>query len=81
MSIGIYMPMDTGKIQGMQITASGKEKLIFLRECSHPFVLFPFFLYHSFIGINLTSFIIVINGTEPDPTNGTVRGYFYVPIG
>ena len=24
--------MDTGKIQGMQITASGKERLIFLRE-------------------------------------------------
>ena len=31
-SIGIYTPMDTGKIQGIQITASGKEKLIFLRE-------------------------------------------------
>ena len=31
-SIGIYTPMDTGKIQGMQITASGKEKLVFLRE-------------------------------------------------
>ena len=31
-SIGIYTPMDTGKIQGMQITASGKERLIFLRE-------------------------------------------------
>jgi len=31
-SIGIYTPMDTGKIQGMQITASGKEKLIFLRD-------------------------------------------------
>jgi uncharacterized protein YhbP (UPF0306 family) len=31
-SIGIYTPMDTGKIQGMQITASGKDKLIFLRE-------------------------------------------------
>jgi general stress protein 26 len=31
-SIGIYTPMDTGKVQGMQITASGKEKLIFLRE-------------------------------------------------
>jgi hypothetical protein len=31
-SIGIYTPMDTGKIQGMQITASGKENLIFLRE-------------------------------------------------
>ncbi len=31
-SIGIYTPMNTGKIQGMQITASGKERLIFLRE-------------------------------------------------
>ena len=31
-SIGIYTPMDTGKIQGMQITASGKERLIFLIE-------------------------------------------------
>ena len=31
-SIGIYTPMDTGKIQGIQITASGKERLIFLRE-------------------------------------------------
>ncbi len=31
-SIGIYTPMDTGKIQGMQITASGKERLIFLRK-------------------------------------------------
>jgi uncharacterized protein YhbP (UPF0306 family) len=31
-SIGIYTPMDTGKVQGMQITASGKERLIFLRE-------------------------------------------------
>ena len=31
-SIGIYTPMDTGKIQGMQISASGKEKLVFLRE-------------------------------------------------
>ena len=31
-SIGIYTPMDTGKIQGMQITASGEERLIFLRE-------------------------------------------------
>ena len=30
-SIGIYTPMDTGKIQGMQITASGKEGLIFMR--------------------------------------------------
>ena len=31
-SIGIYTPMDTGKIQGMQISASGKERLIFLRD-------------------------------------------------
>ncbi|MHA1804417.1 MAG: pyridoxamine 5'-phosphate oxidase family protein [Promethearchaeota archaeon] len=31
-SIGIYTPMDSGKIQGMQITASGKERLIFLEE-------------------------------------------------
>jgi hypothetical protein len=31
-SIGIYTPLSEGKIQGMQITASGKEKLIFLRE-------------------------------------------------
>ncbi|TFG26846.1 MAG: pyridoxamine 5'-phosphate oxidase family protein [Promethearchaeota archaeon] len=31
-SIGIYTPMDTGKIQGMQITASGKERLLFLKE-------------------------------------------------
>jgi len=31
-SIGIYTPMGTGKIQGVQITASGKDKLIFLRE-------------------------------------------------
>ncbi|MFW9988601.1 MAG: pyridoxamine 5'-phosphate oxidase family protein [Candidatus Odinarchaeota archaeon] len=31
-SIGIYTPMSEGKIQGMQITASGKERLIFMRE-------------------------------------------------
>ena len=31
-SIGIYTPMDTGKIQGMQITATGKERLLFLKE-------------------------------------------------
>ncbi|MFX1389598.1 MAG: pyridoxamine 5'-phosphate oxidase family protein [Promethearchaeota archaeon] len=31
-SIGIYTPMSEGKIQGMQITASGSEKLIFLKE-------------------------------------------------
>lgn len=36
-SIGIYTPMDTGKIQGMQITASGKERLIFLREGNDDF--------------------------------------------
>ncbi len=31
-SIGIYTPMGAGKVQGMQITASGREKLIFLKE-------------------------------------------------
>ena len=31
-SIGIYTPLSEGKIQGMQITASGREKLIFLTE-------------------------------------------------
>jgi len=31
-SIGIYTPLSEGKIQGMQITALGKENLIFLRE-------------------------------------------------
>ncbi|MFW9952676.1 MAG: pyridoxamine 5'-phosphate oxidase family protein [Candidatus Thorarchaeota archaeon] len=36
-SIGIYTPMDTGKIQGMQITASGKKRLIFLREGDEDF--------------------------------------------
>ena len=36
-SIGIYTPMDTGKIQGMQITASGKNRLIFLREGDEEF--------------------------------------------
>ena len=36
-SIGIYTPMDTGKIQGMQITASGKERLIFLKEGEEEF--------------------------------------------
>ena len=29
--------MDTGKIQGMQITASGKNKLIFLRDGDEEF--------------------------------------------
>lgn len=36
-SIGIYTPMDTGKIQGMQITATGKERLIFLRKGDQEF--------------------------------------------
>ena len=31
-SIGIYTPMDTGKIQGMQITATGSERLILMKE-------------------------------------------------
>ncbi|MFW9941087.1 MAG: pyridoxamine 5'-phosphate oxidase family protein [Candidatus Thorarchaeota archaeon] len=31
-SIGIYTPLSEGKIQGMQITASGRDKLIFLKE-------------------------------------------------
>ncbi len=31
-SIGIYTPLDTGKIQGMQITAKGNNNLIFLEE-------------------------------------------------
>ena len=31
-SIGIYTPMSEGKIQGMQITASSKDRLIFLKE-------------------------------------------------
>ncbi|UCD00502.1 MAG: pyridoxamine 5'-phosphate oxidase family protein [Promethearchaeota archaeon] len=36
-SIGIYTPMSEGKIQGMQITASGKERLIFLKERDNGF--------------------------------------------
>ena len=36
-SIGIYTPMKTGKVQGMQITASGKERLIFLKEGDEQF--------------------------------------------
>lgn len=36
-SIGIYTPMSEGKIQGMQITASGRERLIFLREGDEEF--------------------------------------------
>jgi uncharacterized pyridoxamine 5'-phosphate oxidase family protein len=31
-SIGIYTPMDSGKVQGMQITATGKERLKFFKE-------------------------------------------------
>ncbi|TXT59367.1 MAG: putative Pyridoxamine 5'-phosphate oxidase-related FMN-binding [Promethearchaeota archaeon] len=31
-SIGIYTPMETGKIQGMQITATGEERLKFLKD-------------------------------------------------
>ncbi len=31
-SIGIYTPLDTGKIQGMQITATGTQRLIFLEK-------------------------------------------------
>jgi uncharacterized protein len=30
-SIGIYTPMKEGKIQGLQITAAGKDRLIFLK--------------------------------------------------
>jgi len=36
-SIGIYTPMDTGKIQGLQVTATGKERLRFLREYDEEF--------------------------------------------
>jgi uncharacterized protein YhbP (UPF0306 family) len=36
-SIGIYTPMKTGKVQGMQITASGKDRLIFLKEGNEEF--------------------------------------------
>ncbi len=31
-SIGIYTPLNTGKIQGMQITAAGGDRLLFLKE-------------------------------------------------
>ena len=31
-SIGIYTPMDTGKIQGMQITVSGKDRMVWITE-------------------------------------------------
>ncbi|TFG18401.1 MAG: pyridoxamine 5'-phosphate oxidase family protein [Promethearchaeota archaeon] len=36
-SIGIYSPLDSGKIQGMQITAMGVKNLIFLRERDQEF--------------------------------------------
>lgn len=36
-SVGIYTPLDTGKIQGMQITASGRDRLIMLREGDQEF--------------------------------------------
>lgn len=36
-SIGIYTPLSEGKIQGMQITASGKDRLIFLKEGNEEF--------------------------------------------
>lgn len=36
-SIGIYTPLSDGKIQGMQITASGEDRLIFLRESDEEF--------------------------------------------
>ena len=36
-SIGIYTPLSESKIQGMQITASGQERLIFLREGDEEF--------------------------------------------
>lgn len=36
-SIGIYTPLSEGKIQGMQITASGNERLIFLDEGDEEF--------------------------------------------
>jgi len=36
-SIGIYSPLDTGKIQGMQITAKGINNLIFLKEGDNEF--------------------------------------------
>ena len=36
-SIGIYTPLSEGKIQGMQITVSGKDRLIFLKEGDYDF--------------------------------------------
>lgn len=31
-SVGIYTPLDSGKVQGMQLTATGKDRLIIMRE-------------------------------------------------
>lgn len=36
-SIGIYTPLSESKIQGMQITAAGKDRLIFLKEGDEEF--------------------------------------------
>ena len=36
-SIGIYTPLSEGKIQGMQTTATGKDRLIFLKEGEEEF--------------------------------------------
>ena len=36
-SIGIYTPMSEGKIQGMQITSTGKDRLVFLKEGDEEF--------------------------------------------
>lgn len=36
-SIGIYTPLSDGKIQGMQITSTGKDRLIFLKEGDEEF--------------------------------------------
>ena len=36
-SIGIYTPLREGKVQGMQITASGTDHLIFLRQGDEKF--------------------------------------------
>jgi hypothetical protein len=36
-SIGIYSPLDSGKIQGMQITSEGEKNLRFLREGNQEF--------------------------------------------
>lgn len=36
-SIGIYTPLSEGKIQGMQITASGEDRLVFLKEGDEEF--------------------------------------------